>query len=499
MKEITVPPKAAALSESMRDVGYSLEAAVADIIDNSISATASKVDIFFSIENSAACLAIIDNGCGMTESELIEAMRHGTGGPKIRRSKDDLGRFGLGLKTASFSQCTRLTVASAKNSSRSGAVWDLDLVFKRDDWVVGMLNDAEVAALPYIDRLADDGTLVLWENLDRLCESDSDSINESLLYEKIREVERHLSLVFHRFLNGEIKGRKKLGISINNHDIEPFDPFCTGNKATQHLNSEIIRIHGNEVSIQPYVLPHHSKLSQKERDFYKDRSDFLNNQGAYVYRNGRLMSWGDWFRLVPKGEATKLARVRIDFPNSLDEYWTIDIKKSRAYPPHPIREQLKKIIGRISDGSIRVHKGKGARLYDSMPKPIWLRIAKEGTIEYSLDKEHPIISAIMKSLEEREYKSIHELLSLIESSIPVERIYADYATDPQDFERKADMDRDEVLKRLEDVWNILSVNQKITEESFREVVCSLKPYSDFHDVIDEFIRRKFDERSRNHS
>lgn len=495
MKEITVPPKAAALSESMRDVGYSLEAAVADIIDNSISATASKVDIFFGMENSIARLAIIDNGRGMTEGELIEAMRHGTGGPRTKRSKDDLGRFGLGLKTASFSQCTKLTVISTKNGLRSGAVWDLDLVSKRDEWIVCKLDDAEITATPFIDRLTGDGTMVLWENLDRLCESDSCSVNEKLINEKIRQVEKHLSLVFHRFLSGEIKGRRKLGISINYHDLEPFDPFCTGNKATQHLNMEIIRIHNNEVLIQPYILPHHSKLSQKEREFYNDRSDFLNNQGAYVYRNGRLMSWGDWFRLVPKSEATKLARVRIDFPNSLDKYWTIDIKKSRAYPPHQVREQLKKIIGRISDSSIRVHKGKGKKLYDSIPKPIWLRTAKEGTIEYSLDREHPIISAVIKSLEEQEYKRIHEVLSLIESSIPVEAIYADYATYPQNFEREANIDRDELLKRLEDVWNILSVNQEITEKSFREVVCFLKPYSDFDDVIDEFIGRKLSERN----
>lgn len=494
MKEVSLPPRAASLSESMRDIGYSLEAAVADIIDNSVSARASKVDIFFDVKKSGTCLAIIDNGYGMSADELIQAMRHGTNNPRVPRSKDDLGRFGLGLKTASFSQCTKLTLVSSRNGLMAGAVWDLKLVSDRDDWIVCVLDDdTEIDAVPYIDRLTGDGTLVLWENLDRLCESNTDCVIEKLVNEKIREVEKHLSLVFHRFLNGEIKGRKKMDISINYHQLEPFDPFCTTNKATQLLNQEIIRISGAEVLIQPYILPHHSKLSQKEKDYYNNRSDFLNNQGAYVYRNGRLMAWGDWFRLVPKGEATKLARVKIDFPTSLDEQWTIDIKKSRAYPPHPVREQIKKIIGRITEGSTRVIRGTGKRLYESVPKPVWVRIAGHGTVGYSLDRQHPVIAAVIKSLEENESRKIEEVLSIIESSIPVETIYADYTISPQDFERDRELGKDEVLVKLESVWNILSFNHALSEEAFREVICFMKPYCEYSEVIEEFIRRKFND------
>ena len=168
MKEVVLPPKAAALFESMRDLGYSLEAAVADIIDNSISAKASKVDIFIDVLNSGAKLAIIDDGFGMDEKELIKAMRHGSKNPRTPRSKDDLGRFGMGLKTATFSQCTKLTVISFKGGTKSGAVWDLKLVSDRDDWIICLLNGNEIEALPYVDRLDREGTLVLWENLDRL-------------------------------------------------------------------------------------------------------------------------------------------------------------------------------------------------------------------------------------------------------------------------------------------------------------------------------------------
>ncbi|MFU8771988.1 MAG: ATP-binding protein [Anaerolineales bacterium] len=489
MKELTLPPRAAALSESMRDLGYSLEAAVADIIDNSISAGASKVDIFSDVLNSGACLAIIDNGTGMDDAELVTAMRHGSQNPREKRSADDLGRFGLGLKTASFSQCTKLTVVSCKQGKRSAVVWDLQLVSDRDDWIVCVLDDNEISALPYIVKLIGDGTLVLWEDLDRLCEGDTDIVNEKLMNEKIREVTKHLALVFHRYLNGEIRG-KKLNILINYHELKAFDPFCTSNKATELLRQEIIRIDDNEVIIQPYILPHHSKLSAKEKDYYNSRSDFLNNQGVYVYRNGRLMAWGDWFRLVPKGEATKLARVRIDFNNSMDELWTIDIKKSRAYPPHPVREQIRKIIGRITASSSRVIKGKGKRLYDSAPKPVWLRIAGQGLIEYALDRNHPVINAVCAKLEDSEVRKMEEVLSIIESSIPIETIYADYTVSPQEFESGKNIETGEILRRLEDLWAILSITPDGGDASFRDVVRSIRPFSDYPDVIDAFIGGK---------
>jgi len=489
VKEVQLPPRAAALSEAMRDLGYSLEAAVADIIDNSISAGASKIKIFSDIFDSETYLAIVDNGVGMDNAELADAMRHGSRNPREKRSADDLGRFGLGLKTASFSQCTKLTVVSCKGGERCAAVWDLQMVSDRDDWIICILDKDEIALLPYIDKLLGDGTLVLWENLDRLCEGNTNITNEKLLNENIRELEKHLSLVFHRYLNGEIIG-KKLSILLNYHELKAFDPFCTSNKATQLLHQEIILMGENKVVIQPYILPHHSKLSAKEKDFYNNRSDFLNNQGVYVYRNGRLMAWGDWFRLVPKGEATKLARVRIDFNNRMDNYWTIDIKKSRAYPPHPVREQIRKIIGRITESSTKVIKGKGKKLYDSTPKPIWIRIAGKGRIEYALDRNHPVINAAYNSLKDSEVRILKEVLSIIESSIPIESIYADYTVSPQDFEKSKDIDTDEILGRLEELWNILSVTSDGKESSFGDVVKSVRPFSDYPDIVDTFIKGK---------
>ena len=201
------------------------------------------------------------------------------------------------------------------------------------------------------------GTAVIWRELDRLMEDEAGDRRDEIVNEKLEAVGRHLSLVFHRFLSGEIKGHARISLTVNGRPITAFDPFCRKNPATQVLPEEIVRIGEAEVRLQPYVLPHHSRLSASEYDYYRIAVTSSPIRG-YVYRNGRLMAWGDWFRLVPKGEATKLARVQIDFPNSTDEAWTIDIKKSRARPPHGVRE-LRQIINRITARSVTVHRGVG--------------------------------------------------------------------------------------------------------------------------------------------
>ena len=492
MERLSLPPRASSLSESMRDIGYSLESAVADIIDNSIAAASSRVDIWVDIETEQPVLGIVDNGKGMKRDELIDAMRYGSRHPRCPRAASDLGRFGLGLKTASFSQCRRLTVISRKKGNWAGAFWDLDVMSQDDAWTLGVLGDAEIPDLPYVDKLTGDGTLVLWQKLDRLHNSKLQNTSQDLLYEKLEAVQRHLELVFHRFLASE-GSRKNLDIFINGHQIEAFDPFCLKYKATQLLPEETIRIDGHSVTMQPYTLPHHSKFSPRELDYYRDRSEFVSNQGAYIYRNSRLMAWGTWFKLVGKSEATKLARVRIDFPNALDKYWTIDIKKLRADPPPQVRNNLRQIISRITEPSTRVIKGKAQRLFAKVEKPIWARYAEHDGIRYSLNVENPILQAFENSMDEAGRKRFRMVLETIEKSVPVEAIYSDYSTNPKEFE-KADESSSEETRRekLHMLFDILSSGGQLNEKEFISAVSSLKPFGAHPEEIETFIREKRD-------
>lgn len=490
-REYILPPSASSLSESMRDLGYSLATAIADIIDNSITAGSTEVDIICDLTGDNPTLAIIDNGVGMPEQALLQAMKHGSSNPKKARTSNDLGRFGLGLKTASFSQCRKLTVVSSYNSALSAAEWDLDYVSKRDEWCLSILDEEDIAGIPYIDRLNKSGTAVVWRKLDRLFEDQDGNKRDEIVAEKLDLVDRHLSLVFHRFIAGEVKRRPKLSIRINSHKITPFDPFCRQNKATQLLPEEIVRVDGEEISIQPYILPHHSKLSPEEYDCYDDRSDFVSNQGAYIYRNARLMAWGDWFRLLPKGEATKLARVQIDFPNALDESWTIDIKKSRASPPQEIRERLRQIISKITGTSARIHRGRGRKLFQEIQAPMWERFADKGRVRFELNMTHPLLLSLKEGLTDQKYGILSSYLRAVSASLPVEMIYSDYSSAPRTIDQYS-IESSKVTQYLDDLKKALFGSGDINIKDFRDVVFSVRMFDAHKDLVEKYLEGVID-------
>ncbi|ESZ78371.1 ATP-binding protein [Mesorhizobium sp. L103C105A0] len=480
-----LPPSASSLSASMRDLGYSLETAVADIVDNSISAEATEIAVFCNLRLQAPTLVITDNGRGMDSETIITAMRHGAANPRLARSPRDLGRFGLGLKTASFSQCRRLTVISSQNGKRCGAEWDLDLIDKEDDWILSILDEEDIEVLPFIEKLGSDGTIVIWRQLDRLFEDETSQKRDEIVNEKLDILEKHLSLVFHRFLSGELKGRKKIAIGVNGHRVEPFDPFCR-KSGSEMLPEEIVRIGPDSVHMQPYILPHHSRLSAKEYDYYQSRSDFISNQGAYIYRNGRLMAWGDWFRLIPKGEATKLARVQIDFPSTLDEMWTIDIKKSRARPPHAVRERLRQIIPRITGRSTTVHRGRGQKLFEDVHAPVWERYADQSGIRYSINLNHALVRAVSGRLDEEGSRALRLMLDSIGHALPVEMIYSDYSTQPRDV-RNAPVGNEEVIARLRELRLILFGESIPQAGEFMNIIRSTRMFDDKIELVQQFI------------
>lgn len=485
-----LPPSAASLIASLRDLGYSLETAIADLIDNSISVDATEVQIFCDLSRSSPVLVVGDNGWGMTEAEVIAAMRHGAIDPRKERGPKDLGRFGLGLKTASFSQCRLLTVVSAKNGERAAAEWDLSQVQDEDDWFISILDREEIDQLPFVETLGDAGSLVIWRDLDRLFEAEVGQKRDEIVNEKLAAVERHLSLVFHRFLGGEVKGRKKLIIRINGHSVAAFDPFCRKNEATQVLPEETVWVDDVAVSMQPYILPHHSRLSASEYDYYQDRSDFISNQGAYVYRNGRLMAWGDWFRLVPKGEATKLARVQVDFPNSLDEAWTIDIKKSRARPPHEVRERLRQIISKITTRSVVVHRGRGQKLFEESDAPLWERYADHAGIRFAINMQHPLITSLTAKLSPEDLSSFHMLLDAIAASLPIEMIYSDYSTHAREVSQSA-MDQVGAIDRLRELKRAIYGDGPGDRNAFLQIVRSTHLFEGQIEAAEKFIEETF--------
>ncbi|MEH7838181.1 ATP-binding protein [Rhizobium laguerreae] len=425
-KTFLAAPIAATLIESMRDIGYSIDTALADIIDNSLASGASEIDLLADTSSDDPKIAILDNGQGMTFEELVAAMRPGSRNPLEERTGRDLGRFGLGLKTASFSQCRRLTVITVRKGVRSAAIWDLDFVAERNKWLVQIPDPLE--RHPWAEQLGNQGTLVIWESLDRLAPKGE----RGDLVRALDLAREHLELVFHRFLTGE-RGWPRVRMRLNNRDLQPFDPFNQGNPATIIGPMEEFRSGVHTVTIQCFTLPHHKKLLVDEWERNGGRAGYLKNQGFYVYRARRLIIHGTWFGLVRQTELTKLARVKIDIPTGLDAEWKIDVKKASAQPPFKVRERLRRIIDTIGATSKRVYTARGRKLISDARLPVWNRHQDKNEISYRLNPEHPLLVHFLAGLSDEQKVEFDRLALLIEASIPMESLYADMGAEPENI------------------------------------------------------------------
>ncbi|BBN54402.1 ATPase [Pseudomonas chlororaphis subsp. aurantiaca] len=339
-----------------------------------------------------------------------------------------MGRYGLGLKTASISQCRRMTVISKQDTCISAFCWDLDVVIEKGAWVMLQLEESDCQVLPHFNKLSSQksGTIVLWQNLDKLLVGEVNP--ENALGAKMLAAREHLSLVFHRFLVKE-GNRAKVSIAINGSAIVPFDPFLANHKATQPLDEEVFSVEGKRIVVKPFILPHMSKLNSTDSQLVGGSEGVRNQQGFYIYRNRRLIIWGTWFRLARKDELSKLARVRVDIPNALDHLWTLDIKKSAAHPPEVVRLNLKRTIDRIRAVSGRTIAFKGRKTSDSEITPGWNEIVDRAGVRFDINRSHPMISEFSKSLDREGQARLNLILGIIESSFPADALYNRMASD----------------------------------------------------------------------
>jgi hypothetical protein len=418
------PPKASALMATARSFGnYDLAAALADLVDNSIHAGAKNVWISLDPEENDVTVRIRDDGCGMSDTALIDAMRPASKNPEEKREALDLGRFGWGLKSASLSQARVLTVVTWTQAGFNAARWDIDDL---DDWAMDSFAGKEAAYLLGTTPCSDSGTEVIWTRCDRLFDAALDATLDERLNEKIFHARKQLSLIFHRYLAGE-KGRH-LAIHLQGTTLPPEDPFMAAHPATQSLDEERITVTASEsIYVKPYVIPHFSKLSHQERLMLGGEEGLVRNQGFYVYRNSRLIIYGTWFRLVPHGELSQLTRVRIDLPNSLDAEWKITLDKSDAQLPVTLRRRLREIVQRFSKKSVAVHRRRGVDINFAEKSPVWKRNAHAGRIRYLINRDHPITRELLGGASDPFIAS--EAMKLIETCVPINGMATDASSD----------------------------------------------------------------------
>ena len=474
-------PRASAMVESLRAFGYNMQTAIADLIDNSISAGAKNVWLRFCWDGANSHVSIRDDGHGMRESQLIDAMRPGSQSPIMERESDDLGRFGLGLKTASFSQCRRLTVASrSENHQVVTRRWDLDYVNQVDEWRL-LRSPAEGSA----EKLNDlesmiHGTIVLWECLDRVVgeAKTNDQKAQDDFFETIEVVENHLAMVFHRFL----EKRDRLKIRIGQHPIEPWNPFLPDAQTTQFLPVELLTFKDEIVTVQPYVLPHHSKITP---DTYKKAAGVNGwnaQQGFYVYRSERLLVAGDWLSLgYHKDEHYKLARIQVDLSNSMDSEWNIDVKKSRARPPASLKAELKRIARLTRHRAAEIYRHRGKVLArESADKYVfpWGRKLRRGKVFYAVNQEHPLVEEVL-NLPDIYQPAIRALLRLLEETVPVQQIWIDNSTEPEKQTQPFDgTPSEEVVEVMIQIYHALR-KSGMNEEQARDRILTMEPFQHF--------------------
>ncbi|MGM4924511.1 ATP-binding protein [Tardiphaga sp. 804_B3_N1_9] len=424
---VEITPTAAALIESLRGLGYSPETAIADLIDNSITGGALSVEIDIQWNDGSPSVAILDNGRGMDNDRLVEAMRLGGHGPEAERDASDLGRFGMGMKTASLSQCRRMTVITKADNAEHAVTLDVDVIAAKG-WV-GIVPEY-LPEHPFVSTLLNrgSGTIVLWERIDEL--SGLVGLHKEAFYLRLEEIRAHLGMVFHRFISGDAT---KLAIILNGRPIKAWDPFQITQPATREMPSERVRHAGSAFTVKPYVLPHRDRYANEtEYEAAGGPGGWGARQGFYVYRGKRLLVAGSWLglggaRTWARDEASRLARIMVDLPTTLDRDWRIDVRKSQARPPGALRARLTAIGGRCRQEAREVfafrgqgHRARGAP--HSAPA-VWLAQQGPRGLQYRINRDHPIIAAYRDGAGGS--RPFNAILSIIERSVPVERIWLD--------------------------------------------------------------------------
>lgn len=467
---------------SYRSFGYNLSTAIADIIDNSISASASEIHLDYKWNGQNSYISISDNGIGMNKEELVMAMTPGSKDPEEQRSEKDLGRFGMGLKTASFSQCKRLTcITKREDYATIKRCWDIDFINSENEW---QLLD-HVSDNSFVEKIEKQksGTLVLWEKLDRIvgtAETNNESVKHTF-YQEMINVKQHLSLVFHKFIES-----KRIKIFFQNEEIEPYNPFLLNLNPKPEMGQP--ESFGN-VEITYFILPHMSEIGKMDYEKSGGSLGWFQEQGFYIYRGDRLLVAGDWLGLEKKRDYSKLARISVNFTNANDFNWHLDIKKSTATPPIEIRKELARIAKIAIMKSAKIYNWRGQKTIsenrNSTYEPLWTdEKTREGIKKYKINRKHPII----KSLLEENNKLAGKALKLLEDNVPIELILSNQNEDPafHELEKQTNKPSDELINLAVELYKI-NVSQGVPNELARQQIMGAVPFS-LYPLINEYLK-----------
>lgn len=478
--KITKNPPAKRLINSMRAIGYTFSTSLADIIDNSISAKAKNIHVLYDTFTDSPYLEILDDGTGMSQEELINALIFGS---DRTYEEDDLGRFGLGLKAASLAQCRKLLVCTKQKDKIFCMGYDLDVIEETDSWDIMCYNSEEIDNIPNIEMLKDleSGTLVKWECFDFIESESKPGQFLDNLRKIISDANKHVSLVFHRFYDD-------VNILFNMNKVEKRDPFLLDSKPRQQTGlptNEVIE--GSIVTIIPYSLPYANTLTLEEKKLLglETGKSLYDDQGFYIYRNKRLIIWGSWLRMNQKSEFNKLARVQVDIPTSLDTIWMLDVKKSSARIPEVVKNKLRIALRDSLIKSEKVIKRPG-KLEKNAINKIWLRkLFGEEEVSYEINKDNILYKEILSRLPKDLIPFFKSYIYEIEKNLPKFIIRDDMAENLKILNKTSE-GLDEIEDELLTILNDLPVSERLQMLDF---FINIQPFEQLKNKYDE-IKKK---------
>lgn len=450
-EHIDLSPNPRSHIKTLSRIGYNLNSAISDIIDNSVTAQSKTIRIDMHIVEGQAVLKVIDDGYGMTAGTLVDSMRIGCKDPSEVRGEFDLGRFGSGMKMASFSQARILTVISKSEHSRPNcATWNLDIVEANNSWKLVKYSEEEAEDLCSKFDVDFDisGTAVIWQSIAKYQGFQNLEL-ESILGQDLSRLKDYVQRHFHKFM----EGRSSVKFLFNSQELGYFDPFLRNRDGYQEGPSQKFRVKkGGSIDLQVHILPHESKLSKDDLQTLGGSDQITASQGLYVYRAKRLIISGGWFGLTRLSQLGKLARVEVNVPTSLDEEWSTDVKKSTLEIPHKVRSKLKQLIREPIKRSQKTYRYRG-RIEKA--NSFWKvnEDERKKTISYEISRDNVLLKKLLSDLNREQGVALVEYLKNVSLEVPIHHIYEKMSSVPNQIDQ-SEVSFDDLLEEFNKIWKI---------------------------------------------
>ncbi len=405
------------LIKSIAEQGYSLETAFADLIDNSISAEANNIEILTDT-TSGFMVFITDNGIGMTKEQLIESLSIPSSDLDNEREVKDLGRFGLGLKTASFSQTRNLTVLSKKEGDKkyNGFLWDVEYLKKTEDWTLKVLTDDEINILLTTYYASSDmhlntfenylpNTLVIWQGLFKYENYLQEQNKIKALNSDLSDnVEEYLSISFHRFITRGLK------IRLNNKILNEFDPFPEVESIIK-LPKRVGNINSSSIKFEGFVIPYEAIKESKEHfnRWTTPKKSLMDMEGLYIYRGDRLISYGGWHGIIKRSGKMQLGRMKIDIGNDLDNVLKLNVAKSQIEIPFELKSEFNRSLEDLKENAQKEFYNVGLKEIknthrEDKDKELFRKVyTNKGALIY-LNYSNPLLNFLFESFDDDQRK-----------------------------------------------------------------------------------------------